>query len=308
VAIRILGNGIAGAYLARLFRLRGEEVVVYGRQPKTACGATPCGWGFGPGVWDLIRRAGLDPDDYVLSYDEWAFLEGVEVNCDLVSMDKPRLIADLLQDIEVRYDESPGQLAVIDARGCQPSPLIAHCVQAKVRTHAKLLVDFRSTPGLGYCWRIPLGRDQAHIGVGALARTSGSLWVELKRLIGRYEVICACSGIVDLGGLKPREGWVVGEAAGLVNPLTGEGNVPAMRSAELLISNWPDLAAYQRSLGEFRWTQRAGAVLNSILHGRRLAAWDYLVMTGCFRRSGFYPRLIQFPRLFERIRRGLRLA
>jgi flavin-dependent dehydrogenase len=99
------------------------------------------------------------------------------------------------------------------------------------------LRDDNGTPVPGYGWLFPVGDGTVNIGVGALSTMRGFKKLNLNRLVDLY------AGMVrddwSLGPLleKPRAwrlpmstlrrhgaGWVaVGDAAGLVNPMNGEG-------------------------------------------------------------------------------------
>lgn len=99
----------------------------------------------------------------------------------------------------------------------------------------------------GYGWVFPLGEGRANIGLGVLARNGAgpapNLRSRLNEFLRRYERLAAA---VPLGPAKgypiridfPRcrtsgDGFlVIGEAAGLVNPVTGEGIDLALESAE----------------------------------------------------------------------------
>ena len=115
-------------------------------------------------------------------------------------------------------------------------------------------------PGLeGYIWSFP---RPDHISYGLISRPEPGLAPRLKALLRRY-------ALADLGEdalgeaaffsapvpcLRPGswrtnvfagQGWaLLGDAAGLVDPITGEGIYYAMRSAEILASRFPDVTAF----------------------------------------------------------------
>ena len=100
----------------------------------------------------------------------------------------------------------------------------------------------------GYGWVFPVGEDRANIGLGVLARDGTGPAINLRsrldEFLRRHRRLAAA---VPAGPIKgypiridfPRcrtsgDGFlVIGEAAGLVNPVTGEGIDLAMESAEL---------------------------------------------------------------------------
>lgn len=99
------------------------------------------------------------------------------------------------------------------------------------------LKDSDETPIPGYGWIFPAGDGTVNIGVGALSTMKGFKRLNLNTLLDRYAAMV--KGSWGLGGFEeqPRAwrlpmsslrrhgpGWVaVGDAAGLVNPMNGEG-------------------------------------------------------------------------------------
>ncbi len=117
----------------------------------------------------------------------------------------------------------------------------------------------------GYGWVFPLGGGEVNIGVGTLATSSRPAQVNLRQLLGHYaqtqrddwqlegEVRAPWSALLPMGGAVSGvagPNWVlVGDAAGCVNPLNGEGidygletgrlAVDVLGSADDLAAAWP---------------------------------------------------------------------
>jgi flavin-dependent dehydrogenase len=99
----------------------------------------------------------------------------------------------------------------------------------------------------GYAWIMPLSDDgrEVHVGAGCrvgIAAPAKSLTRPAFRPLEVAEVICACGGRIRLSGpdfdrVVHDNIWAVGEAAGVVGPASGAGNVYAMHSALLLVNN-----------------------------------------------------------------------
>ncbi len=131
------------------------------------------------------------------------------------------------------------------------------------------LRDEQGTPVPGYGWMFPAGDGTVNIGVGALSTMKGFKKLNLNKLLGAYRSI-----VNEPWGLgpdleRPRawrlpmstqrrhgEGWVaIGDAAGLVNPMNGEGIdyglESGMLAADLFIED-PATAAtrYDHLVGE----------------------------------------------------------
>jgi geranylgeranyl reductase family protein len=168
-------------------------------------------------------------------------------------------------------------------------PLIEACLTVK---------DEHGTWVPGYGWMFPCGDGTVNIGVGALSTMQGFNALNLNTLLDSYRAL-----VHDAWGIGPNldrprawrlpmsavrrhgPGWVaIGDAAGLINPMNGEGIDYALESgvlaADLFLAD-PARAAveYDRQIGE---------------------RFDGFLRTG--RRFAF---LIGHPRL---MRTGLRLA
>ena len=129
-----------------------------------------------------------------------------------------------------------------------------------------LVFDFSPLPG-GYGWLFPKG-DHINIGVGAFAPSSGAPTTNLRQVtralltdyalqkLGVSELAHITGQHLGMGGHTyiPRgRVLLVGDAAGLVDPLTGEGIHSAIVSgpaaAAAILSNDPSIAAaYAREL------------------------------------------------------------
>jgi geranylgeranyl reductase family protein len=131
------------------------------------------------------------------------------------------------------------------------------------------LRDEHGTPVPGYGWMFPAGDGTVNIGVGALSTMKGFRKLNLNRLLDQYAALVRAPW--DLGEFvdKPRAwrlpmsctrrhgpGWVaVGDAAGFINPMNGEGIDYGLESGMLAVeqlladpSNAP--AEYDRIVGE----------------------------------------------------------
>jgi menaquinone-9 beta-reductase len=168
-------------------------------------------------------------------------------------------------------------------------PLIEACLTVK---------DERGTWVPGYGWMFPCGDGTVNIGVGALSTMKGFKSLNLNALLESYRAIVRDTWSIGSNLERPRAwrlpmsavrrhgpGWLaVGDAAGLVNPMNGEGIDYGLESgvlaADLFVAD-PGSASgeYDRIIGE---------------------RFDGFLRTG--RRFAF---LIGHPRL---MRSGLRLA
>lgn len=131
------------------------------------------------------------------------------------------------------------------------------------------LTDEHGTPVPGYGWMFPAGDGTVNIGVGALSTMKGFKQLNLNRLLDQYAgIVREPWGLGDYVD-KPRAwrlpmssvrrvgpGWVaVGDAAGFVNPMNGEGIDYALESGMLAVQQYVADPAqveanYDREVGE----------------------------------------------------------
>lgn len=278
--IAIVGAGIVGAYLYKLLSYYGEEVYIFGQKHTTKCGISPCAWGTTEKLKKLLLEVGLDLENYILQYLDKIMIEHAERRTELMTFDKPRLINDLLQGAEVN-DFSTVKITIsnfdriIDATGVARSflpyienDIVLTCKQWRVHSD-KLLNNQIKPRGVGYAWCFPLSNNEYHIGFGSFTLLSSHLLFYIcNRWFQGFSKLCSCSSRVRLtspyystpfvangseNGIAVPV-WGVGESIGCVAPLSGEGIVPGIESAHILIQNWKDPEAYtQAILKKFKW-------------------------------------------------------
>jgi flavin-dependent dehydrogenase len=295
--IAICGAGLVGSYLYRLLNQAGfEQVTIFDTQtpPNTSCGINPCAWGTSIGFEEVTEDIGLDPANYILQIFDSMIMNELKVKAKAMVIDKPKLIADLLNGVKVlRSPVTTKEFdRIIDATGfarafLPPTEknLISHCVQYRVssrETH-DLGIDVSN---LGYAWRFPISRNEYHLGAGSVVIPPHRMLEKLGWLQNCTQ-ICACTGSIRLTG--PRFSlpfvdmtndrncpvWGVGEAIGCVAPLIGEGIIPGLISARLLLANWENPQAYQRAiLKEFSWMKAERKLIDKAVQGKRFGLLD----------------------------------
>jgi geranylgeranyl reductase family protein len=131
------------------------------------------------------------------------------------------------------------------------------------------LRDEHGTPVPGYGWMFPAGDGTVNIGVGALSTMKGFKKLNLNKLLDQYAAIVRPTWSIGDYLDKPRAwrlpmsstkrhgpGWVaVGDAAGFVNPMNGEGIDYALESGMLAVEQYladpaQAPANYDRLVGE----------------------------------------------------------
>jgi hypothetical protein len=226
----------------------------------------------------------------------------VLVKGELMTLDKPAFIRDLLWDGEVREGPIQSQRSdrVFDATGVSRAylPPIRNDVllpakQRRIETSERLENRIK-LGGVGYAWCFPLGRMGYHLGCGSLsedpARQLEALgWAPDSSTGSSAKTRCACSGSLRLTGPHDSQPffldgpscgvWGVGEAIGCVAPLAGDGIVPGMKSVRLLMEHWEDPEAYTGAvLREFDWMKGERQVIDKILTASPLGIKDAWVL------------------------------
>ena len=272
-----------------------------------------------------MAETGLEASVYELRRLDHVVMDGLRIRGDLLTFDKQRLIIDLLKGAKVNYSKpAPGAYErIIDATGVSRALLppirgdiVLSCVQFRVRC-GEPLENRIDLGGIGYAWCFPLSENEYHIGCGSLLSDAGRRLRSLGWLDSGapMETICGCAGKIRLTspqGSLPfviqgdgEEIWGVGEAIGCVAPLAGDGIVPGMRCAGLLVDWWDDPTAYtQAVLDEFGWMERERRVLDMLGRGEDLgieAAW---VLRKNSRRMGMEVGLKDASVLLGHLRNG----
>jgi len=324
--IAIAGAGITGAYLYRLLGNEGHHVDIFDVKNGTRCGLTPCAWGTSRGFAELVAASGLDPERYILRRHDQVMMDDTRVEGDLMTFDKPRLVKDLLKGTEVRY--SPLSVSqydrVIDASGVSRAYLpaikrdiILKCMQCRVQTdeHLENRIKFGE---IGYAWCFPLAEKDHHIGCGSYITDANKVmsklgWLSTQPSKRIGEILCRCEGKIRLTSPHYSQPfvidgassgvWGVGEAIGCVAPLAGDGVVPGMRSAQILVDKWDDPAGYTDAiLNEFKWMKDERAVIDKLISARHLGAKDVWILKRNVKRMGIHIGLKEAAVLIKRLR------
>jgi len=321
VRIAIAGAGVAGSYISRLLRMRGYRGVdVFDIRHRIACGIHPCGYGVDGSFDQLVRRVGLDPSRHVLHVPPrlLAKVESVAARTSVVMIDKPAFIADLLDGVEVKYDRiDVGRYDLVvdatgEARAYAPpleNDLKARVVQWRVRVEQASPTTFMPTRGFpGYAWIMPLSEDGAELHVGAgcgegIRVASKTLTSTAFRPLQIEQIICACGARIRLCGpdfTRVVDGkiWAVGEAAGLVGPASGAGNVYAMQSAVRLVDNLGNPRGYVEGLRQdFSVLIPEARAVRKVLSGRLPGIRDLRHIRQGWSRAGVDVAWHDMPRL-----------
>jgi flavin-dependent dehydrogenase len=274
--IAIVGMGVAGSYLLNQLS-RDHDVTAFERYPlkKFQC---VCAWGT---TKEFIRRfaeqCDVNIDEHILHEGRTLLTEvaGMKIEsqlCGLVSFDKQGFVEAMQRGHKIKYNSwinSEDDLKkydfdmIIDATGLrvllprlEAYELRIPCVQYRVAYEKPPFEDFyvRILEGMsGYLWYFPLEEGIAHVGAGDLHRGHMKAMEEFleryggkkQKLVGRAVRLCPPKYCQPF-----QSGKVVGvgEAIGTVFPLLGEGIIPTLECAELLVKHLDDLDTYRRKV------------------------------------------------------------
>jgi flavin-dependent dehydrogenase len=305
--IAIYGAGLVGSYLYRLLRRTGfEQITIFDKQApsNTRCGINPCAWGTSSGFEELIGEVGLDPGNYLLRTFDSMVMNEVRVKAKVMVIDKPKLISDLLgvtEPLRSTFVTSDFE-RIIDATGFDRALLpaidkeiITHCVQYRVFSQEEFELNI-DLGNLGYAWRFPMNNNEYHIGAASVGMAPNKMLEKLGWL-NNCSQICACKGslrltsphfsqpFVDISNHDGCPVWGVGEAIGCVSPLVGEGIIPGLKSAILLLANWENPQEYGRAiLRDFAWMKDERKLLDKAIQGKRIGLLDVPVLNNCTKR------------------------
>lgn len=271
--VAVVGVGVAGSYL--IARLGDEHRVEGFERLSEERYFPPCAWG--TSIYEMRKLAkivGLNFDDYVLYRGKEMLIElggglhSIKLK-GLCTFDKLGFEKDLIggHDIkfgmDVREPPKGNYDLIIDATGLNRSLLprlkkqyLIPTLEYRVKYSDPPFSDFyiKPLPGLtGYLWYFPLGDGVVHVGAGDYFRRHVDVLREFMREHGGRILLKTGRSIrITPPALSQpfSQGRVVGvgEAIGTVYPLLGEGIIPSIHSAEILVRNLGDSEKYRKEI------------------------------------------------------------
>ncbi|WMT52234.1 MAG: NAD(P)/FAD-dependent oxidoreductase [Ferroplasma sp.] len=284
--IRIAGLGISGLYL--YWRLKNDGFDVTGFDIKKEKFYIPCGYATNENIMQkYMSLINIDFEKYVFSRANQITFAGNKFDdrildpSGLCTFDKNKLEEDGRNSIEIsKINRNKGGL-IIDATGISrsylgKSPGDSQYFTLEYLTDSSDHRDFYFyffEGGRGYFWSFPLG-NRYHIGAGSLSKAD-------LDTVRKYIPVRITSRNIRM---SPQFSYIqngnvigVGEAIGTVSPITGEGIVPSLRSAEILYECIKKYGiedagnAYRhRIMDEFGYYYRLSRLVSNIQAGRIL--------------------------------------
>ena len=212
-------------------------------------------------------------------------------------------LGDVEADLVVAATGAPGSVARALGAERDPDEPFGLAIRAYVESprhadeHLEACLTIRDPRGTwvpGYGWMFPCGDGTVNIGVGALSTMKGFKGLNLNHLLDSYRGLVADSWEIGPNLERPRAwrlpmsavkrhgpGWVaIGDAAGLVNPMNGEGIDYGLESGMLAA----DLFIEDPTTAPDRYDELIGERFDGFLRtGRRFAfliGHPWLMRTG----------------------------
>jgi len=124
--------------------------------------------------------------------------------------------------------------------------------------------------GSGFLWKIPRGEEIEYGGIGKIGlikKDFEKFCQEQKRNFLKTELK---TSLIPQGGLiipKTKDITLCGDSMGLTKPWSGGGIIWGLKSADILLKNFPDFQKYHREVKKFfRLKIIKGRLLNSLVH------------------------------------------
>ena len=241
--IRIGGLGISGLYL--YWRLKNDGFDVSGYDVKRDDFYIPCGYATNENIMnEYMSIIGVDFRKYVLSrgkkiiFSGYNFQEKNLESSGICTFDKNQLEKDESNNLKILPIDKHSMDLIIDATGITRAYL-GKSMSDKQYYTLEYLTDHSDHDdfyfyffkgGRGYFWSFPLD-NKYHVGAGSLSIAD----LNMVRKSVPIRVTSRNIRMFPLFDSMSRKNIIgIGEAIGTVSPITGEGIIPSLKSAELL--------------------------------------------------------------------------
>ncbi|MQL55331.1 NAD(P)-binding protein [Acidianus ambivalens] len=236
--IAIIGGGVSGSYLAYLLSNSGYDVTLFDIKEKYF---KPCG--------DVVPNIYKPKFEWKIKYyiKNFAFyLDGERIydvsyrNPKWIVIDKPGWINSMRekvnQVISTKADKSKFDL-VIDAKGpYDMDRQVVYTTRALIETNEfndEAILEF-NTKFTGFFWIFPDEEGVLNVGAGFIENKNSKdlLLNYIKNKFKDYKILDLRGAPISIGSVKSKS-LKIGEARGLVFPMSGEGIRPSAISAEI---------------------------------------------------------------------------
>ncbi|AEE94228.1 NAD(P)/FAD-dependent oxidoreductase [Acidianus hospitalis] len=236
--IAVIGGGVSGSYLAYLLSNSGYDVTLFDIKEKYF---KPCG--------DVVPNIYKPKFEWKIKYyiKNFAFyLDGERIydvgyrNPKWIVIDKPGWINSMRekvnQVISTKADKSKFDLT-IDAKGpYDMDRQVVYTTRALIETNEfsdEAILEF-NTKFTGFFWIFPDEEGVLNVGAGFIENKNSKdlLLNYIKNKFKDYKILDLRGAPISIGSVKSKS-LKIGEARGLVFPMSGEGIRPSAISAEI---------------------------------------------------------------------------
>jgi flavin-dependent dehydrogenase len=236
--IAVIGGGVSGSYLAYLLSNSGYDVTLFDIKEKYF---KPCG--------DVVPNIYKPKFEWKIKYyiKNFAFyLDGERIydvsyrNPKWIVIDKPGWINSMRekvnQVISTNADKSKFDL-IIDAKGpYDMDRQVVYTTRALIETNEfsdEAILEF-NTKFTGFFWIFPDEERVLNVGAGFIENKNSKdlLLNYIKNKFKDYKILDLRGAPISIGSVKSKS-LRIGEARGLVFPMSGEGIRPSAISAEI---------------------------------------------------------------------------
>lgn len=239
----VAGAGVAGSYLYNVL----DDVTIVDKNPGNR--GCDCAWGTHPEIQEYLDEINIDIEPYIINKINTVVINGIEIDLDEPQyiIDKPRLLKAMVPNSKVtkkKVDIGNTDEDIINATG---SPInkgyYLETTQYRTRIMDTELDDGKAyiyATAHGYGWIFPLELNNFHVGAGTYKGKTKQLLRETQTYYNVPDTTqCHCESSINITPPQLQEIYddnviSVGEAAGTTSPVTGEGIIPALKSAQIL--------------------------------------------------------------------------
>lgn len=274
--VLIVGAGIIGLYLAKELQKKGYKVVVFEKNKEI--GKKPCSSLITERIFEFIPEASdlatgkikeaivhLPKKDFVLEFNPCLYLfEREKLDNLLFSLAKKEGVEIYLGKELTNFPQNffkiigcDGALSKVRELLKIKRPFLRLGIQYFVEKGKNQEIEiWPRREIMGFIWRIPRENFDEYGAIGKPEKTFLVFEEFLKERGIKIEKGKIKSALIPLGLALPKNQKITlcGDSAGLATPISGGGIIWGLKSAKILLEEFPDFLSYERKVKKFfKW-------------------------------------------------------